>query len=60
MCQKKKEEKMNLTFEEWIERLKKDNPSLEWGLMSEGTMATLRETYDSMRKMKDKNVHNKR
>jgi len=38
---------MRLTFEEWVERLKKKDPNLNWELMTEATIAELRDTYET-------------
>ena len=44
---KKEKKKMKLTFEKWIEKLKKKNPQLDWGLMTKATINELRATYES-------------
>ena len=53
MYQKKKEEKMKLTFEGWIEKLKKKNPNLNWDLMTEATINELRDTYEGSKNEKN-------
>jgi hypothetical protein len=35
-----------MSFEQWIEKLKRQNPHLNWDSMSEHTIRELREVYE--------------
>ena len=44
------DEIMKMSFDEWIEKLRLSNPNLDWDLMTEVTMAELRDAHGKIEK----------
>lgn len=45
---------MKRTFEQWIEKLKKKNPNLDWDTMHTSVLAELRDVYEKELKDEEK------
>lgn len=44
----------NMTYEDWLERLKKNNPNITWELISENVMNELKESFNETFEREDK------
>lgn len=43
-----------MTYEDWLERLKKNNPNITWELISENVMNELKESFNETFEREDK------